>query len=205
MTESQINVRERRANFYKWAEDDLGLSRSEVVKILLNHGYESLKESEITTYKAALKLFIDKRDGITEKMAQIAAEREIAKQKRKCWVPGCDGERVYQRRGWGWNCSIGGSRHYIARKTAVLREKKREWDDGANPDTFDERVDKYTLHILEEMARYDKEKEKKAEGSKVKESPTSDTHSEEGDDEIRDSAEPSETADNGESDKEREK
>lgn len=163
-----------RDRFYEWASTELRLSTDKVREILKDAGHTTFYIDKLAEYRALLKHYAGLRDGVAEKLAQ--QQKESAKQanEMKCAVPGCDGVIHKQSRrsmGWGETCSIGGAAHPIIVRTAMIALLMGS--------TGGRDLNEMIAYIIDE-------RERRLHEEAIKEDKPEDTHSESGDESLRD-------------------
>jgi len=96
-----------RDNFYKELSEESKLSVSDIRKMLKKEGYTSFDYLKKPRYRATVLA----RAGAWLRVKEaLTADTKPS----KCLIPNCEGTRVRGSSAFGWTCTEGGNRHYLA-------------------------------------------------------------------------------------------
>ena len=125
---SGVALRVMKDNFYKENIEKYDTTKEEIVRILLNGGYEAFKAEEMPSYNALVEATFRERGKKAQKIVEAAEKAGDWKKKifpkaepAPCPIPECDGVKLFPYPGTeDWKCSKGGSSHCTALKVAKL-------------------------------------------------------------------------------------
>jgi hypothetical protein len=100
-------------NFLKELSEETNLSIAQIRKLLADSGITEFHSEKMATYRATVLANAGMYKRVEEKLNESANPQ-------KCLMPDCDGIRVKGRAAFGWTCTEGGKRHYLAWTVAQM-------------------------------------------------------------------------------------
>jgi hypothetical protein len=96
-----------RDRFLKELAEETKLSITQIRKILRESGFTSFEMDKKPTYRATVLAY-------SGAYRRVEKELTNSSKPQKCLMPNCDGVRVKGDSAFGWICTEGGKRHFLA-------------------------------------------------------------------------------------------